>query len=475
MTTDVDVRWMSFQGQGHADEILGLRRRVFFDEQGFGPDMVSTPYDPEGLHLGLFQQGKLVSAVCAYVFDDKPEIASQFQLPPGSRAVQIGKRAALPEMRQSKLNEALIASMGRAIYETLRPDVLFFALRGVHRKFASYFIDLFGFQAHATVTLDGVEMDVLTITGEDALRASYPTMRKLSETGSQQFGLPVPSLVRHLERTERAHLIALDKLKQDNLYIEPLSLRDELPRLSAQTRVLHSEQRARIHEVDFPSPPARLLDIGAGPGVYLSMLTREPKLRGYEFAGLDASAEMVLYARLNRPDLRWIQASVYDTGEPAESYDVVHANFLFIHLLNPALALREVHRILKPGGIFYLFEVNDGSLEAPPAMTELVESHYQLHLGNRKIMSTLPGIAEEHGFELVRRFSTRGYNDGTQQDPTVGEDEMHLNRTTMWGLFAFLGQREELAEQFSAAKELYFNSNCDVSICVETHVYRKVR
>lgn len=473
MTAGIVTRWMSFEE--HGEQILSARRQVYVEEQGFEPDIISLPYEAEGLHLGAFQGDRLIAAVSAYVHENNPAVISRYGLPPvEGRIVQFGKRLALPEHRGAGLSGALVAILMRAVYETLRPQYAFCTLAGVHRELEAHYTEVFGFSPRAEIGGQSPAPLVMTLSDEPRLRAAYLKTRRLSDEEARRLGLEIPSLVRFLERTGRLSLVAFEKLKEENLYSAPLSLKDELPRLSAQTRVLYREQKSRLDAVDFPDSPARILDLGSGPGVYLSLLTRESKLRDYEFVGLEASIQMVLYSRLNRPDLRWIHANAYDTGEPDQSYDVVHSNFLFMHLLCPALGLREIHRLLKPGGLFYIFEVDDSTFTGPPAITELVEEHCDLSMSNRRLMSTLPALARQHGFELAQHFSTRVTNAATQQDPTISGDTMALSRVIFWGLLSFMGQREELAEKFRAAQELYFNSPCEISVQIPTHVFRKV-
>jgi len=270
-------------------------------------------------------------------------------------------------------------------------------------------------------------------------------------------------------------LIPMQVFSTENLYTAPLSLRDELPRLSTQTRILFNEQKSRILAVDFPPGPARFLDVGAGPGVYLSMLSRGSKFQGYEFAGLDASKEMVTYARLNRPNMTWHHTSVYDTKQPDSSFDVVHANFLFIHLLCPSLAIREIDRILRPGGIFYVVDVNDSTFEGPPLLTDMMEAHHNLYVGDRNVLNLLPHLASEYGLELEQSFSSRVSNTATTPEPQFLPDEVRLDHIKMWGIFSFLAQREELAYCVKPAQEFYFSAGPEISIGVQTQVYRKPR
>lgn len=474
LTSGLVIRWMSFKE--HADQIMHLRRRVFAEEQGYDETKLSSARDEKGLHLGAFYQGELISMISAFIYDEEPEALASFLLgDKHGRVVQYGKRAELEEHRSQRIGEVLASLMGRAVHETLCPECTFITLLpGVHARLQAHYSKLYGFQYHGTMAEGDGGSIVMLNDSPVTLRAVYFKLRKMSEAGIQRLGTRIPSLARFLERTGRLDLIAMDRLTNHNLYTAPLSFQDELPRLSAQTRLLLYEQKSRITAVDFPPPPARLLDAGAGPGVYLSQLAKESKFQGYELVGLDLSSEMVLYARLNRPDVRWIQASIYNTSEQACSYDVVHSNFLFIHLLNPSLALLEIHRILKPGGILYVLDVNDSTFQGPDVIGRLIELHTNLYEGDRSVLNSLPTIAEEHGFELVRSFSTTLRNTASDHDLSVASDELCLDRRTSWGLLSFIGQREELADQFKAAQDYYFGSKCEISMCIQTQVYRKI-
>lgn len=56
------------------------------------------------------------------------------------------------------------------------------------------------------------------------------------------------------------------------------------------------------------------------------------------------------------------QASVYDTGEPSASYDFAIQNGVFHHLDDEDRAYGEVRRVLKSGGLFWVYTDGAGAI-----------------------------------------------------------------------------------------------------------------
>lgn len=85
--------------------------------------------------------------------------------------------------------------------------------------------------------------------------------------------------------------------------------------------------------------------------------------RGAHVIGLDlAQAQIDAFAE-NLPGVEGLCASILDTGLESESLDLVVA-VMGLHHLHPHLetALDEIHRVLKPGGVFAFCEPHVGSL-----------------------------------------------------------------------------------------------------------------
>lgn len=479
------MRWLRWEDASEA--ILELRRKVYVEEQGIAADIVTHPRDPKGLHLAAAVDGELVACVSLWIFEPRaPELAEWALAPIDGLTVQFGKRLELRSHRGHGITEVLVAGLLRYVYESLRPGRLFIVLRDVHRNLQAHYSRLFNAEFHAEVMHDGEAMVVMQLEGEAKLRALYLKARDMAESALRRCPVVVPSLVRFLADEGQDGLFPRARLAAENLYATPLSLADELPRLAAQNRLLFAEQRPRLAATPFPRVDAAgtadavgaavgartLLDVGTGTGVYLALIAKEPALAGYRVKGVEPSPQLIAYARFAYPDLEFTEGSAYATGEPDEAYDVVSANFVFIHLRNPDLALLELRRILKPGGLLYVVDVNDTTFTGPAEIRAMVEAHHRHHEGDRTVLASLPRRAAEFGFAPVCHYRTTVRNTGGVE-PSFAPGEVRLGRMGMWGMLSFMGHREEIDEAFQVAQELYLGSDCEISLDVETQVFQK--
>ena len=107
-------------------------------------------------------------------------------------------------------------------------------------------------------------------------------------------------------------------------------------------------------------PQAKVLDCGIGSGALSialnSILADTPKIHGIDLSSkmlARAAAEMRLAGLA--PDLR--QADILSMPFADGSFDVVMAAHVIEHLPDPQLALDEMVRVLKPGGMLFLCTV----------------------------------------------------------------------------------------------------------------------
>jgi len=100
----------------------------------------------------------------------------------------------------------------------------------------------------------------------------------------------------------------------------------------------------------------RLLDIGCGNGKYLLAMNR----LGWQGTGLELSPKAVDICR--SAGLNVLQGELQGAAFDSETFDLVTARQLIEHLPAPREFVREVARILKPGGCFALETPNSQAL-----------------------------------------------------------------------------------------------------------------
>jgi ubiquinone/menaquinone biosynthesis C-methylase UbiE len=99
------------------------------------------------------------------------------------------------------------------------------------------------------------------------------------------------------------------------------------------------------------SPPrgAAILDIGTGTGIVLHALG--PRLGDVaSVTACDRSTEMMRVARSPMPGLRVVAADATSLPFHDQAFDQVTASFVLSHLPDHEAGLREMRRVLRPGG-----------------------------------------------------------------------------------------------------------------------------
>jgi SAM-dependent methyltransferase len=100
----------------------------------------------------------------------------------------------------------------------------------------------------------------------------------------------------------------------------------------------------------------RLLDIGCGNGTELYKL----KSMGWEVYGVEIDTDASERARSKGMPV--FTGDLFEANYPDHFFHVIRMSFVLEHLPNPKKVLREIHRILVPGGKIYISIQNARSL-----------------------------------------------------------------------------------------------------------------
>ena len=98
-----------------------------------------------------------------------------------------------------------------------------------------------------------------------------------------------------------------------------------------------------------------VLELGCGTGYF----TRELACSGADVVAIDVSPELLEIARANysAPNIRYEIQNAYELSYPDAVFDSVVGSSI-LHHLEIEEAIREIYRVLKPGGTIYFTEPN---------------------------------------------------------------------------------------------------------------------
>lgn len=92
-----------------------------------------------------------------------------------------------------------------------------------------------------------------------------------------------------------------------------------------------------------------VLEVGCGTGVLAREVIKQVG-EGGSVTGLDLSESMLGVARSICPDVHFRQGNAMDLPFDNEAFDVAIASFLLMFVPDPVMAVRELWRVLRPGG-----------------------------------------------------------------------------------------------------------------------------
>jgi ubiquinone/menaquinone biosynthesis C-methylase UbiE len=196
-------------------------------------------------------------------------------------------------------------------------------------------------------------------------------------------------------------------------------------------------------------PGLDLLDVGCGPGTITLDLAE--RVAPGSVIGLDrdpgvlevAERSLAERERTGRPagDVTFRTGDVYALEFPDGSFDVVHAHQVLQHLTDPVAALREMRRVIRPGGLLAVRDSDYGAkfwAPAEPMLDRWMALYHEVTRANGAEADAgrhLPGWVRTAGFAEIKVSSSTW----TFADPET---------TRWWGeLWADRTQMSSFAEQ----------------------------
>jgi|TARA_B100001741_G_scaffold313765_1_gene321822 ubiquinone/menaquinone biosynthesis C-methylase UbiE len=132
-----------------------------------------------------------------------------------------------------------------------------------------------------------------------------------------------------------------------------------------------------------------LLDIGCGPGTITIDFAK--RLKKGTVLGIDISDEIIKKARIASQEFGFDNCS-FNTGDTYHldfednTFDIVHAHQLLQHLTDPVAAIKEMRRVVRPGGVVALRDADyGGMIWAPtdPKLDEWMDLYQQMTKKNK--------------------------------------------------------------------------------------------
>ena len=201
-------------------------------------------------------------------------------------------------------------------------------------------------------------------------------------------------------------------------------------------------------------PGHDVLDVACGTGACARAATRRLSGRG-RVVGLDANPEMLKVARRRAPDVEWREGSAEALPFAAGEFDRVVSQFGFMFFEDPPQALREMRRVVAPGGRLVV-AVCDGIDHSPgyAVLTELLHRLFghdiaeafraPFALGDRDRLRTIAHDAGLDSAEILRR-------DGIVRFDTIA-DLVAAERACAWTLGGLLDE-DQFSRLLEAAQE----------------------
>ena len=146
----------------------------------------------------------------------------------------------------------------------------------------------------------------------------------------------------------------------------------------------------------------RVLDVGCGDGFFTAQILQRFNLKNVY--GLDISSKAVDLARLKHPEINFQQSALNHIPEETNSIDSITMIEVIEHLVDIEGTLKELFRVMKPGGILLITTTDFNWLKQVIIAIFFFEKYFyptNPHIRFFK-KSTLADILSKNGFSIIK-------------------------------------------------------------------------
>ncbi|WCL50317.1 class I SAM-dependent methyltransferase [Leptospira sp. GIMC2001] len=258
-----------------------------------------------------------------------------------------------------------------------------------------------------------------------------------------------------------------------DLYLDSLSLQEEMPRLAAQSRLVYLglEEFLRSHPIPIKNEGS-LLDVGSGLGILTALVSRH--FPGIHVTGLDKSTDMIRFAQVSNPKMEWVNGDVASLPFSDASFDILLNSFFLIHLPQLEKSLKEMDRVLRPGGYILMIEPDQQATKVDPLIEKLIHSHGELGPGDRKALTQAESFYLGKAYEMITQQELIITTDGSDDAPELNYPNIKIGRMTAWSMISHMGQLMNLRDIYNECLESYMKKEISIQqFVVSIRLYRK--
>lgn len=248
----------------------------------------------------------------------------------------------------------------------------------------------------------------------------------------------------------------------NDFYLDSLSLQEEIPRLASVARMSAPAVRSFLEKNPPPSANNQVfLDVGCGTGILTGQISG--LFPGYSLIGLDLSQDLINYAQIGHPQIRWIKEDIRETSLGTGSVNYALSHHTLLHIPNPEKAITEIHRILVPEGQFLMIEPDLRNSDVDTLFRELFTKHSEITGTHLHVSGDTKPVLDSLKFKTLQEEEILIQSSGKDNDtPFHQYPIISIGRMAIWSIFSYMGQLLQLRDIYNECVEKYMRKEISI-------------